>query len=152
MKIINKQNIRNYAVMLKLFQFYSEFYSEREITSRYFWRVEETHTFADGLLIEKEYTLLRWCSVYNIERKKWDSAENYVTCMPREIQERAIMAVVSSPRGPCLRSQLRSRGHVWDRDASHGNAKCRSAFACALIWRARLPTACRISSVLIVRR
>lgn len=36
MKIINKQNIRNYAVMLKLFQFYSEFYSEREITSRYF--------------------------------------------------------------------------------------------------------------------
>lgn len=34
-------------------------FRERNNVARYFRRVEETHTFADGLLIEKEYTLLR---------------------------------------------------------------------------------------------
>lgn len=92
-----------YAIISKtILQYFTNFnvkttlriFQERNNIFRFFWRMEEIHTFADGLLIEKEYTLLRWCSVYNIERKKWDSAENYVTCMPREIQERAIMAVV----------------------------------------------------------
>lgn len=85
------------------------------------------------LLIETKNSriVIRWCSVGDV--KEMERRVERVTChacrAPPQNTEHAIMVVVVSS---CLRARSRG-GHVWNRDASHGNAKRRSAFACAPI-------------------